>query len=76
MGELTINVRLAVELQVWDNGAEYIRVMISRSLSPASTTDGRYYIRIADECKPLVGDDIQRLLNERGLQPWETLITL
>ena len=76
IGELTINVRLVTELRVGDNGAEYIALTISRSLSPASTTDGRYYIRIADECKPLVGDEIQRLLNERGSQPWETLTSL
>ena len=33
-------------------------------------------MRISDVCKPLLGNDIQRLLNERGSQPWETLTTL
>jgi len=74
--ELTVNVNIGVELQVADNGAEYLELLVLRSTSPASTTDGRYYIRIADDCKPLIGDDIQRLLNERSSQPWETLTTL
>ena len=35
---------------------------ISQSSSPASTTDGRYYLRVGDACKPLVGEEVQRLL--------------
>jgi ATP-dependent DNA helicase RecG len=42
----------------------------------ASTSDGRYYLRIADTCKPVLGDDILRLINERATLPWETLTTL
>lgn len=57
-------------------GAAYIELRVSRSRAPASTTDGRYYLRISDECKPLLGDEIQRLLNERNAQPWETLTSL
>jgi ATP-dependent DNA helicase RecG len=32
--------------------------------------------RIGDVCKPLVGEEVQRLLNERTAQPCETLTTL
>jgi ATP-dependent DNA helicase RecG len=77
IGELAVNVTVAVQRQVSeDTGGEYLEVTISRSHSPASTTDGRYYLRVADESKPLVGEEIQRLLNERNAQPWETLTTL
>ncbi len=76
VGELTVNVNVAVELKIAGNGSEYLELNIPRSNSSASTTDGRYYIRVADHCKPLVGDDIQRLLNERSSQPWETLTNL
>lgn len=76
IGELTVNVTVAAILKTTATGAEYIELRVSRSLTPASTTDGRYYLRISDECKPLLGDEIQRLLNERSAQPWETLTSL
>jgi ATP-dependent DNA helicase RecG len=77
IGELTVNVTCAVQRELSaETGGEYLRVIISRSHAPASTTDGRYYFRIVDESKPLVGEQVQRLLNERNAQPWEMLTTL
>ncbi|MCO6045921.1 putative DNA binding domain-containing protein [Aeoliella sp. ICT_H6.2] len=77
VGELTVNVTIAVEINVSSiTGGEYLEVTIARSASPASTTDGRFYHRVGDACKPLIGEDIQRLLNERNAQPWETLTSL
>lgn len=77
IGELTVNVTCAVQRESSaETGGEYLLVTVSRSLAPASTTDGRYYFRLADESKPLVGEQVQRLLNERNAQPWETLTTL
>ena len=76
IGELTVNVTIMTEVKTASNGAEYIELRVSRSHSPASTTEGRYFIRVSDECKPLIGDDILRLLEERSAQPWETLTTL
>lgn len=76
MGELTVNVTVAATLKAIGTGAEYIELRVSRAHAPASTTDGRYYLRISDECKPLLGDEILRLLNERSAQPWETLTPL
>ncbi|MCK4514200.1 MAG: putative DNA binding domain-containing protein [Spirochaetaceae bacterium] len=77
IGELTVNVMVVVQSFVSDEtGGEYLEVTISRSLAPASTTDGRYYLRVSDESNPLVGEEVQRLLNERNAQPWETLTSL
>lgn len=77
ISELTVNVTISVQRRRAEaTGGEYIEVMVTRSLSPASTTDGRYYLRIGDACNPLVGEEVQRLLNERSTQPWETLTTL
>jgi ATP-dependent DNA helicase RecG len=76
VGELTVNVMVAATVRRTASGAEYIELQVPRSSTPASTTDGRYYLRVADDCKPLVGDDIQRLLTERSAQPWETLTSL
>jgi ATP-dependent DNA helicase RecG len=42
-------------------------------MSVASTTDGRYYfLRVADQSKPVTGDDVMRLASERSALPWET----
>jgi ATP-dependent DNA helicase RecG len=63
-------------LQKTAAGGEYIELGVLRSQALASTTKGHYYLRVSDDCKPLVGDEIQRLLNERSAQPWETLASL
>ncbi len=75
--ELTVNVSVAIKIHVSkETGGEYVEVNVSRSHSPASTTDGRYYLRVADQSKPLVGEEIHRLLSERNAQPWETHVSL
>lgn len=77
ISELTVNVTIAVQLrQAETTGGECLEITISRSVSPASTTDGRFYLRVGDDCKPLIGEEVQRLLEERSAQPWETLTTL
>jgi ATP-dependent DNA helicase RecG len=76
VGELTVNVTVAPTVKTTATGAGYIELQVPRSHATASTTDGRYYLRVSDECKPLVGDEILRLLSERSAQPWETLTSL
>jgi ATP-dependent DNA helicase RecG len=76
ISELTVNVVVAATIQTAASGGEYLEARVPRSQAPASTTDGRYYLRVADESKPLIGEEIQRLLNERNAQPWETLSTM
>jgi ATP-dependent DNA helicase RecG len=73
MRELTVNVELVADVVKADNDAEYIDLRVARAHSPASTADGRYAVRVGDECKPLVGDDVMRLLNDRPARPWELL---
>jgi ATP-dependent DNA helicase RecG len=76
IAELTVNVTISVQrLQSSESGGEFLEVGISRSHAPASSTDGRYYLRVSDASKPLIGEEVQRLLNERNAQPWETLTT-
>jgi ATP-dependent DNA helicase RecG len=76
IGELTVNVEVHPELRHHANGGDYLLLTVSRSLGVASTTDGRYFLRIGDACLPIVGDDVLRLANERPTTPWETLTTL
>jgi Putative ATP-dependent DNA helicase recG C-terminal len=46
---------------------------VARSLSVASTSDGRYFLRLADVSKPVLGDEVMRLAAERSALPWETM---
>lgn len=76
IGELTVNVQVLPEIHRDDNGGEYILLSVPRSVGVASTSDGRYFLRIGDTCRPVVGDDVLRLANERPAMPWETMTTL
>ncbi|MCA9700012.1 MAG: putative DNA binding domain-containing protein [Myxococcales bacterium] len=72
--ELTVNVEVVPELQTDPHtGGEFIVLTIARAIGVASTSDGRYFIRIGDDCKPVVGDEVLRLVNERPSTPWETM---
>jgi ATP-dependent DNA helicase RecG len=65
VGELTVNVQVVPELKRHENGGENISLTIPRSAGVASTSDGRYFLR--------VGDDVVRLANERPATPWEEM---
>lgn len=76
VGELTVNVRVHPELKRHDNGGEYIALTIPRAAGVASTSDGRFYLRVGDHCRPIVGDDVMRLADERPQTPWESMTSL
>lgn len=71
ISERTVNVTLLPAVITADGGGQYISLTIPRSQSVASTTDGRYFLRIADQSKPVTGDDVMRLATERSALPWE-----
>lgn len=73
IGELTVNVQALPSVRCDANGAEFIELLVERSSNVASTTDGRYFLRVADVCVPVVGDDVLRLANERPGRPWEAI---
>lgn len=75
IGELTVNVQALPVIERSPNGGEYIVLSIDRSSSVASTTDGRYFLRVSDSCVPVTGDDVLRLANERPGRPWESMGT-
>ena len=76
IGELTVNVQALPQIITADNSGQFIELTIPRSLSVASTCDGRYFLRVSDTCKPVVGDDVLRLANERPGFSWETMTQL
>lgn len=73
IGELTMNVKVFVSVGLADNGAPFIEVSVLRSANVASTSDGRYFLRVGDTCQPVLGDDVLRLADERPGLVWESL---
>jgi ATP-dependent DNA helicase RecG len=73
VGELTVNVQVVPELKRHENGGEYVALAIPRAVGVASTSDGRYFLRVGDTCRPIVGDDVMRLADERPATPWEEM---
>lgn len=75
ISELTINVGTHTELKIAENGSEYIELKIFASASTiASTTDGRYYLRISDKCTPLPPEELMRLMTDKPAFIWETKV--
>lgn len=75
VGELTVNVQVLTELKQHNNGGEDIVFTVPRAVGVASTSNGRYFLRVGDTCRPVVGDDVMRLANERPAIPWEEMIS-
>jgi ATP-dependent DNA helicase RecG len=73
IGGRAINVGLADPLVVTSpNGGQYLQLWIHPSLNTiATTSDGRVYIRLGEECRPVVGDDLLRLAGEKNGFQWE-----
>ena len=70
LAELTVNVSVRPRVQVADNGGEFIELAVERATAVASTSDGRFYLRIGDSSKPVLGDEVMRLAGERSALPW------
>lgn len=71
ISEKTLNVSVHAEIKTHENGGQYIRLHILRGTSSASTTSGKYFIRVSEKSMPLTGDDIARLSAEKGYYRWE-----
>lgn len=75
INELTINVGINVIKETAENGGEFITLEVFPSQSTvASTTDGQYYIRISDQCKPVLPDELSRLFSDKPAFIWETKV--
>ncbi len=73
ISELTINVGTIPTIETASNGGQYIALKILQSGSTiASTTDGKYFYRISDECKPVLPEDLIRLMTDKPAFIWET----
>lgn len=72
ISQVTANVSLDIRVVVAPNGGEYVELKVFPSRrSLAATTDGRYFIRISDECRPLMPEDLFRVMAEKSAYDWE-----
>ncbi|MCB0397724.1 MAG: putative DNA binding domain-containing protein [Flavobacteriales bacterium] len=72
INQRTLNVAVSVQILTADNGAEFIEIQVFRSAqSIASTTDGKYFVRVSDECKPVPPDEMARLAADKNAFVWE-----
>jgi ATP-dependent DNA helicase RecG len=77
IGHHCINVAVSTEKRSFDNGGEVLvlRVFPSRQ-SVAATTNGRYFMRVSDESRPVMPDELVRLAAEKDAYIWELQTTL
>ena len=76
LAERSVNVTVLPDVITTPNGGQYIELHVPRAMAVASTTDGRYFLRVADQSRPVTGDEVMRLANERSVLSWETQSTL
>lgn len=68
----TLNVSVIPRIVQHENGAEYLELTVQRTASTiASTSTGKYYIRVEDDCKPILPDELTRLLSDKSAFVWE-----
>jgi len=72
IAQRSINVGIAVTVETTANKAEYIKVQVFRNAQTiASTTDGKYYVRVHDNCQPVPPDEMARLAADKNAFVWE-----
>lgn len=72
MSQLTVNVGLETRLLTDANGGQYVELRIFPTVQGiSSTTGGVYFIRVADETKRLMPDELGRLWTDRASIAWE-----
>src|SRR5215813_14394187 len=64
--QLTHNVIIAPTKATAANGGEYIDLVVSPTQHIACTSDGRYFLRVGDECRRVLPDDLMRLMNDKA----------
>ena len=69
----THNVAVSGDIKTAPSGGQFLILTILSSLkSVASTSDARYFIRVADETRRLFPEDLVRLAAEKDSYQWET----
>ncbi len=76
LAQITVNVGVTVRKVTAKNGGEFVEIQVFRNeQSIAATSDGRYFIRVSDETRRLLPDDLGRLMGEKNSFVWELQTT-
>ncbi len=76
LAQITVNVGVAIRKVTAENGSEFLEIQVFRNdQSIAATSDGRYFIRVSDETRRLLPDDLGRLMAEKNSFVWELQTT-
>jgi ATP-dependent DNA helicase RecG len=76
MAQITVNVALTARKVVAENGGEFVEIRVFRNEQTiAAMSDGRYFIRVSDETRRLMPDDLGRLMAEKNSFVWELQTT-
>lgn len=63
------------ELKTHENGGEYFVIQVYPSMKTiATTSDGKVFVRIGDQCTPVKGEELTRLAHEKGAFQWELVV--
>lgn len=63
---------VAGETETHENGGQFFSILVQQShRSIATTSDGKIYIRIGDQCQPARSEDIIRIASEKDSFQWE-----
>lgn len=77
INELTINVGLQAKIETADNGGQYINLKVfPPAAAVASTTKGQFFYRDGDNSRPLLPDELTRLMTDKPAYNWETNVSL
>jgi len=67
IAQITVNVGVNLRKVLAPNGGEFVEIQVFRNdQSIAATSDGRYFIRVSDETRRLMPDDLGRLMAEKN----------
>ncbi len=59
-------------IETHPNGGQYFSITVHPSLKTiATTSEGKIFVRVGDQCQPARSEDIQRLASEKDAFQWE-----
>lgn len=68
---------LQAEIVKAENGGQYVNLKVFPSkVAVASTTKGQFFYRDGDSSRPLLPDELIRLMNDKPAYSWETKVSL
>jgi len=76
INQITFNVNISPVKATAKNGGEYIELIVFRNPQAiASTSSGKYFIRVSDACRPLLPDELGQLMVDKNAYVWEFQIS-